>query len=80
MYRHPEIPGGGRDPFSHPTNKERQVKARLHKLPTSHEEATSYATTKPDDDEVTTHKRLDRLRAQDDQADQDGPRRSTGED
>jgi hypothetical protein len=54
-------------------------------LPTNHEKATSYATTNPDDDEVTTRVSLNRLweqdddqaRGQDDQADQYGPRKST---
>jgi hypothetical protein len=61
-HRQPEKPGGGRDPSSHPTSEERQVKAQIHKLPTSHEEATSYATTNPDNDEVTTCESLDRPR------------------
>jgi hypothetical protein len=42
-------------------------------LLTHHEKATSYATTKPDDnDEAATCVRLERPREQDNQADQDG--------
>jgi hypothetical protein len=31
------------------------MKAWIHMLLTQHEKATSYATTKPDDDEAMTH-------------------------
>jgi hypothetical protein len=55
------------------------VKAWIHKFPTRLEEVTSYATTKPDDDEARTSESLERPWEQDDQVDQDGPGRSTTE-
>jgi hypothetical protein len=66
--RHPQPKkrGGERDPSSHPTSEERQVKVWIHKLPTSLEEANSYSTNKPNDDEVMTSKSLKRPREQDD--------------